>query len=60
VRAYLRAGLVDDPHVVIAPVLLGSGERLFDLVDGLVDRYEVVELTPSAAVTHVRLAPTGR
>ena len=30
VREYLRAGLVDDLHVAIAPVLLGGGERLFD------------------------------
>lgn len=29
-RAFLRAGLVDDLHVAIAPVLLGRGVRLWD------------------------------
>ena len=28
-REYLRAGLVDEMHVAIAPILLGGGERLF-------------------------------
>jgi dihydrofolate reductase len=33
VRQYLKAGLVDEMHLVVAPVLLGSGERLLDGVD---------------------------
>ena len=35
IQQYLRAGLVDDLHVAIVPILLGGGERLFDhLGDG--------------------------
>jgi dihydrofolate reductase len=34
VQQYLRAGLVDEMHFVIVPILLGSGERLFDHFDG--------------------------
>ena len=30
VQQYLRAGLLDELHVVVVPVLLGGGERLFD------------------------------
>ena len=30
IRAFLNAGLVDEMHVAIAPVLLGDGERLFE------------------------------
>jgi dihydrofolate reductase len=58
VREYLRAGLVDDLHVAISPVLLGAGERLFDddLGDA-VDRYECVEMTAGEGATHVRLTP---
>jgi dihydrofolate reductase len=54
VKQYLRAGLVDDIHVAIVPVLLGGGERLFDLdVSG---DYECVEFVSSPSVCHVRLA----
>jgi dihydrofolate reductase len=34
IQQYLRAGLIDEMHVAIVPVLLGSGERLFDHLDG--------------------------
>ena len=30
IQQYLRAGLVDEMHLAYAPLLLGSGERLFD------------------------------
>jgi dihydrofolate reductase len=52
----LRAGLVDEMHLAIAPVLLGRGERLFDNLDGGPVGYECVELASSPAVVHARLA----
>ena len=57
VRQYLRAGLVDELHVAVVPVLLGSGERLFEgpASAGL----ECVEFVGSAAVAHVRSALTA-
>lgn len=33
IRQYLRAGLIDELHVVLTPVLLGSGEQLFGELD---------------------------
>jgi dihydrofolate reductase len=33
VREYLRAGLVDDLHLAVRPVLLGAGENLFQGLD---------------------------
>ena len=33
VREYLRAGLVDDIHLAISPVMLGSGEALLEGID---------------------------
>ena len=30
IQQYLREGLIDEMHIAIAPVLLGSGERLFE------------------------------
>ena len=56
VQQYLRAGLVDEMHLVIAPTLLGGGERVFDNLDASVGGLEVVEMISSPAVVHVRLA----
>ena len=55
VRQYLKAGLVDELHVVQVPILLGQGERVFEGLDGIGERYECVEFKSSDAVTHLRL-----
>ena len=60
VQQYLRAGLIDDLHLAIVPILLGNGERLFDHLDGGPDGYKCVEFVSSPAVTHVRLSPTPK
>lgn len=60
IRQYLRADLVDEMHLTIAPVLLGGGERLFDEPRTGVPGLEVIDFTPSRAVAHVRLARTAR
>lgn len=57
IRQYLRAGLVDEMHVAISPALLGSGERLFDLLDpDFASRYAVAEAATSPGVLHARIA----
>ena len=56
IQQYLRAGLIDEMHYAVAPILLGGGERLFDNLDGGERGYECVELVSSPAATHVRLA----
>jgi len=55
IQQYLRAGLVDEMHVAIAPVLLGGGERLFDAVDLRASGYECVQFVASEKATHVVL-----
>jgi dihydrofolate reductase len=55
VSQYLKAGLVDELHFVLVPMLLGSGERIFEGLDGLAERYEVAEFIPSKTVSHVRI-----
>lgn len=60
VRQYLRAGLVDELHLVMTNKLLGSGERLFEATDTIARDYECVETVGSETVTHVRLAKKGR
>ncbi|TNY37712.1 dihydrofolate reductase family protein [Thermomonospora catenispora] len=55
IQQYLRAGLLDELHMAIVPVLLGAGERLFDRLDGGPEGYECTEFVVSSAVVHVRL-----
>jgi dihydrofolate reductase len=56
VRQFLRAGLIDELHLAIAPILAGGGERLLDDLGAGIDGYRVVDQVSSAAATHVRLA----
>ncbi len=56
VQQFLRAGLVDEVHLAIAPVLLGSGERLFENLDLLKLGYNCTEHVPSDKATHVVLS----
>jgi dihydrofolate reductase len=55
IRQYLRARLIDELHIAIAPVLLGAGERLFDGVDLPALGYECVQFTGSEKAAHVVL-----
>jgi len=45
--------------VVIVPVLLGSGERLFEDLDGIQDGFGTIEFVRSPAVVHARLLRGG-
>ena len=56
VQQYLRAGLVDEMHIPITPILLGAGERLYDAVDGFSDLYECVDVVATPGVAHLRFA----
>jgi dihydrofolate reductase len=54
VQQALNAGRVDELTVHVAPVLLGSGTRLFDGIDGDRLKLEQVPVPASTAVTHLR------
>jgi len=56
IQQYMRAGLLDELHVAVVPILLGRGERLFLGLEEVSGRYECVEMVSSPAVTHIRLA----
>lgn len=53
VRDFLKAGLVDQLHVGIAPILLGSGVRLWDDLRGLEKGYTVTTETAASGTIHV-------
>ena len=56
VRQYLQAGLIDDMHLALAPVVLGRGEALFAGLDLRALGYRVIERVATDAATHVVLA----
>ena len=60
IQQYLRAGLIDELHVAISPVLLGSGERLFEGLDMRALGYECVQSVASEKATHVVLRRKGQ
>ncbi len=53
VRDYLRAGLVDQLHVAIVPILLGRGIRLWDDLRGLENGYTVKTETAESGIIHL-------
>jgi dihydrofolate reductase len=54
-RQFLTAGLVDEMVLSLVPILLGSGERLFDGVDDL-GKLTLVRTVPAPGVTHLVFA----
>ena len=55
VRQYLRAGLIDELHFALSPVLLGRGEAMFEGLDLPALGYRVMESTATDLATHVVL-----
>jgi dihydrofolate reductase len=55
IRQYLAARLVDEMHLAIAPVLLGSGESLLAGMDLPALGYVCTEHVPTPSATHVVL-----
>jgi dihydrofolate reductase len=53
IRQYLRAELIDEMHVAISPVLLGSGESLLQGIDLPKLGYQRTEHVPTPNATHV-------
>jgi dihydrofolate reductase len=52
-RDFMRAGLVDDLHVMIAPILLGRGARLWDDLRGLELTHKVTTEVAESGTIHV-------
>jgi len=55
IRQYLSAGLIDEMHLAISPVVLGSGEHLLAGIDALTLGYRCSEHVPTSLATHVVL-----
>jgi dihydrofolate reductase len=59
IREFVAAGLVDHLHVVVVPILLGRGVRLWDGLEGIERDYETEVTASPSGVTHVTFARRG-
>jgi dihydrofolate reductase len=53
-QQYLRAGLLDEIQILLAPMLLGEGVRLLESLDADRVKLEVTRVIDSPAVTHLK------
>ena len=53
VRQFLAADLVDYMHVAVVPIVLGRGERLWDGLETLEQRFAIEAVTSPSGVTHL-------
>lgn len=56
IRQYLQAGLVDEMHLAVSPILLGSGEALFEGIDLAKAGFRCVERVGTPEALHTVLA----
>jgi dihydrofolate reductase len=55
IRQYLRAAMIDELHLAVRPVLLGSGEHLLNGIDLRALGYECAKYVAGERATHVFL-----
>jgi dihydrofolate reductase len=55
IQQYLRAGLIDELHLAVRPIVMGAGENLFAGIDMAALGYQSVEHASTAYALHVRL-----
>src|SRR5438309_3812142 len=53
VREFLAANLVDYMHIAVVPIVLGRGERLWDGLEELEQRFEIEATCSPSGVTHL-------
>jgi len=55
IRQYLKAGLIDEMHLAVSPIVLGRGTPLFEGIDLTALGYRVKERTLTEAAMHLVL-----
>ena len=53
IREFLAARLIDHMHIVVVPILLGRGVRLWDGLEGLEKDYAIEATSSPSGVTHM-------
>jgi dihydrofolate reductase len=53
IRDFLAAKLIDHMHIVVVPILLGRGVRLWDGLEGIEKDYQVEATSSPSGVMHM-------
>ena len=59
VRDFVTAGLVDHLHLVLVPIVLGRGTRLWDGLEGIEEQFQVETASSPSGVVHLTLTRRG-
>ncbi len=59
IRDFFAAGLVDHGHIVVVPILLGRGVRLWDGLEALEQTYAIEAASSRSGVTHLTFTRRG-
>jgi dihydrofolate reductase len=59
IQQYLNLGVVEELEIAVAPVLFGSGKRLFENMREPVPRFRIDKVVDSPAATHLRYVREG-
>ena len=54
IQQYLNMAVIDELEIALAPVLFGSGRRLFENLDESVSQFRIDSVLDSPTATHVR------
>ncbi|QCR20710.1 dihydrofolate reductase family protein [Agrococcus sp. SGAir0287] len=54
VRSFLEAGLVDEMHLVLVPIVLGRGVRLWEGLEGVEEQFAIESVASPTGVVHQR------
>lgn len=54
IKQYLNLGVVEELEIALAPVLFGSGRRLFENVHESAPQFRIDKVLDSPAATHLR------
>jgi dihydrofolate reductase len=60
VRQFLAADLIDHMHLAVVPIVLGRGERLWDGLEDVDQRFAIETVSAPSGVTHLTFTRTPR
>ena len=59
IRDFVAARLIDHMHVVVVPIMLGRGSRLWDGLEGIEEDYQIESTSTPSGVTHLTFTRAG-